>query len=146
MASITFCRVQTCEEPRLSQPGTVADLMNLLPIIRAILLSPKAGFFAVKNRIFVLKVYTNFQSPHISLEVAEALLVCRTSQSGSLKSLCCSLLCSGSIFQNVPFPFFIILCQIFIFLRFRQGLYYILYFYERKKFFLMFQNPYVINE
>lgn len=57
----------------------MVDLMNLLPIIRAILLSPKAGFFAVKNRIFVSKVYKNFQSPHIFLEVAGALLVCSTS-------------------------------------------------------------------
>ena len=31
------------------------------------------------------------------------------------KSLCCGCLSFGSIFQNLPFPFFIILCQIFIF-------------------------------
>lgn len=72
------------------------------------------------------KFKQNFKILHIFLGMADAIGF-QYKVVWKLKSLCCSLLCFGSIFQNFPFPFFIILCLIFIFLCFMWDLYYILF-------------------
>ena len=144
MAPIPLCVQADGREPRLRQPGPGLSSCMCCPgqgLACCPELGPCAGVLDAKVTVLgpwfsKLKRNSRAPAPLLSGVGVWPTAVC------TRDSLCCGLLCSGSVFQNLPFPLLVVQQLLFSRLWFTWDLYYRLCFCERK-FSKAFQNSYV---